>query len=186
MKTRKTLGVMTLALGLAFAFGTTAIAQEANSQRTRKHAKSGKIICVDGAQKTVRAHKAGFKRGAHRLQLTEIQRTQAREMMRQSRQEALAVLTPEQRAKMSEQMKQFRQRKGQTMGQRQPGAMKQYRGMAKQGIRSLNLTADQQAQLKTIRGKRMAEFRAILTPEQQAQIDTFRQGRQRPQAAPQP
>lgn len=44
-------------------------------------------------------------------------------------------------------------------------------GQQQRPFQQLNLTADQKAQLKTVREHAMAKFRQILTPEQQAQLD---------------
>jgi len=138
MKTR----IMTIALALAS--GIT-LAQAQDAQQGGPNA--------DGK-------KPGMARMQQELGLTDEQLKQMREIRQNggTREEAQAVLTPEQQAKAAE-LKKTHQGKGATR-------MK----------KKLGLSDEQVAQVKEIQeaGGSREEIRAVLTPEQQAKFDKMR------------
>jgi len=85
------------------------------------------------------------------------QKAQIRELRKGAHQQIMQVLTPAQKTALK-------------------GAVRNEIRMhhpIRAAFKSINLTADQQAQMKAIRTKAMADFRAILTPEQAQKLDSF-------------
>ena len=104
-------------------------------------------------------HKHGDK-----LNLTADQKAQLKQIHESTRSQIESVLTQTQRDQLAA-AKQQRQ-------QEQPGQ----RGQKAHGIwASLNLTADQKAQIKTIRQNAKQQMDAVLTPEQRQQQQQQRQ-----------
>lgn len=117
------------------------------------------------------AHNGPFER----LGLTDAQKTQIKEIRRNSRTQMDAILTPEQKQQL-EAAKQARQ-----------GQPRQARGQGerpKKGWASLNLTEDQKTKMRGIRESEKNQIQAILTPEQQQKFkefqDNMRSRRQKP------
>jgi protein CpxP len=110
-----------------------------------------------------------------RLGLTDSQKTQIKEIRRNSRAQMEAILTPEQKQQLQA-AKQARQ--GQPRQQRGQGEG------AKKGWASLNLTPEQKTKMREIRESEKNQIQAILTPQQQQQLkefqDNMRSRRQRP------
>lgn len=106
----------------------------------------------------------------NRLNLTDAQKTQMRQIREATRQQIENVLTPEQRNTLRTAMEQRRQQRGQQQAQQ--------RGQRGQVWSSLNLSAEQQAQIKRIRDESRQRMQAVLTPEQQQQMQQMRQERQ--------
>lgn len=109
----------------------------------------------------------------NRLNLTDAQKTQMRQIREATRAQIENVLTQEQKDKLRAAMEQRRQQRGQQQAQQQG-----QRGQRGQVWSSLNLTADQQAQIKRIREESRQKMQAVLTPEQQQQMQQMRQERQ--------
>ncbi len=129
-------------------------------------------------------HHRGFKKVFAQLDLSDAQKTQLKELRKQKRDgnltresfksEMAGILTAEQNAKL-EQIKAQR------------GERKQRRGMKREQMKSLNLTAEQKTQMKGARKELREEFRAqrkeamtakmksILTDEQFAKFQAFQQ-----------
>lgn len=110
-----------------------------------------------------------------RLGLTDSQKTQIKEIRRNSRAQMEAILTPEQKQQL-EAAKQERQ-----------GQPRQARGQGerpKKGWASLNLTEEQKTKMREIKESEKNQIQAILTPQQQQQLkefqDNMRSRRQRP------
>ncbi len=95
---------------------------------------------------------AGTK--ANRLNLTDAQKAQMKQIRDTTRQKIDAVLTPEQR-QLRDTARQNRQRP------------------------NLNLSADQKAQIKAIRDQARSQMDALLTPEQRQLRDQLRQQHQK-------
>ncbi|MBE9227716.1 hypothetical protein IQ264_20020 [Phormidium sp. LEGE 05292] len=110
----------------------------------------------------------------NRLNLTDEQKTQMRQIREATRTQIESVLTQEQKDKLRAAMEQRRAQRGQQQAQ-QSGERRGQRG---QVWASLNLTADQQAQIKRIREESRQKMQAVLTPEQQQQMQQMRQERQ--------
>lgn len=102
-----------------------------------------------------------------KLNLTDAQQQQMRQIKQETRAQIEAVLTPEQRAQM-ETMKQNRQ--GQN-GQRQA---RQGQGRRGGMMASLNLTPEQEASIKQIMESQKARMDQVLTPEQRQQLEQMR------------
>lgn len=100
-----------------------------------------------------------------KLNLTDAQKEQMRQIKQETRAQIQEVLTPEQRAQM-ETMKQNRQ------GQNGQGQARQGRrgGM----MAALNLTAEQEASIKQIMQSQKARMEQVLTPEQRQQMEQMR------------
>jgi Spy/CpxP family protein refolding chaperone len=109
----------------------------------------------------------------NRLNLTDAQKTQMRQIREATRGQIENVLTPEQRNTLRAAKEQRSQQRAQQQGQ-QRGQRGQYR----QVWSSLNLSAEQQAQIKRIRDESRQRMQAVLTPEQQQQMQQMRQNRQ--------
>lgn len=109
------------------------------------------------------------KRGVN-LNLTADQKAQLKQIRESTRTKIEAILTPEQKAQLAA-AKQQRQQ-----GQRGQKA----RGM----WASLNLTADQKAQIKSIRQDAKQQMDAVLTAEQRQQLEQARQQRQQRRQQP--
>ena len=88
-----------------------------------------------------------------RLNLTDAQKAQMRQIRESTRQQIEAILTPEQKAQMAT-ARQQRQRP------------------------NLNLTDEQKARIRTIRQNAQSQIEAMLTPEQKQQLQQLRQERQ--------
>lgn len=101
------------------------------------------------------------------LNLTPEQKTRMAEIQSQTRSQIEAVLTPQQREQLNAAM--------QESGQKRRGA-----------FANLNLTAEQQAQMRQIKQSAKSQMRAVLTPEQQQQLQQMRENRrsQRQQGLP--
>ncbi|MFB2894183.1 hypothetical protein ACE1CI_14830 [Aerosakkonemataceae cyanobacterium BLCC-F50] len=110
----------------------------------------------------------------NRLNLTDAQKTQMRQIREATRTQIENVLTQEQKDKLRAAREQRRQQRGEQQAQ-QGGDRRGQRG---QVWASLNLTADQQAQIKRIREESRQKMQAVLTPEQQQQMQQMRQERQ--------
>ena len=110
----------------------------------------------------------------NRLNLTDAQKTQMRQIREATRAQIESVLTQEQKDKLRAAMEQRRQQREQQQAQ-QGGERRGQRG---QVWASLNLTAEQQAQIKRIREESRQKMQAVLTPEQQQQMQQMRQERQ--------
>lgn len=102
-----------------------------------------------------------------KLNLTDAQKQQMRQIKEETRAQIQEVLTPEQRAQM-ETMKQNRQ--GQN-GQRQA---RQGQGRRGGMMASLNLTEEQKARIKEIMQSQKARMDQVLTAEQRQQIEQMR------------
>ncbi len=101
-----------------------------------------------------------------RLNLSDAQKAQMRALREKTRQEILAVLTPEQRSQVQSAMQS-----GQSW---------------KQAMRSLNLNDAQRQKIREIRLSSRQQRLAILTPEQRAQLEQMRRNRpQKPSIKPQ-
>lgn len=109
----------------------------------------------------------------NRLNLTDEQKTQMRQIREATRAQIENVLTQEQKDKLRAAMEQRRQQRGQQQAQQQGK-----RGQRGQVWSSLNLTSEQQAQIRRIREESSQKMQAILTPEQQQQMQQMRQNRQ--------
>jgi Spy/CpxP family protein refolding chaperone len=94
MKRMKLIGVVALAIGLL-----VAVAAIANAQMMQ-HGRMG-----------FRGRCGAFMRGIHRLNLTDTQKQQARQIAEQAKKDALAVLTPQQQ----QQVQQFMQKRSQRL-----------------------------------------------------------------------
>lgn len=92
------------------------------------------------------------------LNLTPEQRTRMAEIRTQTRAQMEAVLTPQQREQLNAAT--------QESGQRRRGA-----------FANLNLTPEQQAQIRQIRQSAKSQMRSVLTPEQQQQLQQMRENR---------
>lgn len=110
----------------------------------------------------------------NRLNLTDAQKTQMRQIREATRAQIENVLTQEQKDKLRAAREQRRQQREQQQAQ-QGG---ERRGQRSQVWASLNLTAEQQAQIKRIREESRQRMQAVLTPEQQQQMQQMRQERQ--------
>lgn len=109
------------------------------------------------------------KRGVN-LNLTADQKAQLKQIRESTRSQIDAVLTPEQKAQLAS-----------AKQQRQQGQQGQKpRGM----WASLNLTADQKAQIQAIRQDSKQKMDAVLTPEQRQQLEQARQQRQQNRQQP--
>jgi periplasmic protein CpxP/Spy len=110
-----------------------------------------------------------------RLGLTDSQKTQIKEIRRNSRTQMEAILTPEQKQQLQA-AKQERQ--GQPRQERSQGER------PKKGFAFLNLTPEQKTKMREIRESEKNQIQAILTPEQQQQLkefqDNMRSRRQQP------
>jgi len=104
------------------------------------------------------------------LNLTDEQKTQMRQIREATRTQIESVLNQEQKDKL----RAAKEQRGQQQGQQQA----QQRGQGREVWASLNLTADQQAQIKRIREESRQKIQAVLTPEQQQQMQQMRQNRQ--------
>jgi Spy/CpxP family protein refolding chaperone len=102
-----------------------------------------------------------------KLNLSDAQKQQMRQIKEETRAQIEAVLTSEQRAQM-ETMKQNRQ--GQN-GQRQA---RQGQGRRGGMMASLNLTSEQQARIKEIMQSQKARMDQVLTAEQRQQMEQMR------------
>lgn len=109
------------------------------------------------------------KRGVN-LNLSDDQKAQLKQIRESTRSQIESILTPEQKAQLDA-----------AKQQRQPGQ----RGQKARGIwASLNLTADQKAQIKTIRQDAKQKMDAVLTAEQRQQLEQSRQQRQQNRRQP--
>lgn len=115
------------------------------------------------------------KRGV-KLNLTEAQKAQLKQIRQSTRSQMDAILTPEQKAQLNAAKQQRQQR--QSGEQRQPGQKPRDKWAA------LNLTADQKARIQAVRQDAKQKMDAVLTAEQRQQLEQRRQ--QRPQKRPQP
>ncbi|MBW4579064.1 MAG: hypothetical protein KME42_05740 [Tildeniella nuda ZEHNDER 1965/U140] len=109
------------------------------------------------------------KRGVN-LNLTDDQKAQLKQIRESTRSQIESILTPEQKAQLDA-----------AKQQRQSGQ----RGQKVRGMwASLNLTADQKAQIKTIRQDAKQKMDAVLTAEQRQQLEQSRQQRQQNRQQP--
>lgn len=128
-----------------------------------------KPVSTASGQPMLLAQKRG---GWSSLNLTDAQKEQMRQVRESTRTRIEGVLTQAQRD-------QLNAAKGQ-QGQGQRGQ----RGQRRQVWSSLNLTSEQQAQIRQIRQESKQQMEAILTPEQRQQMEQMRQNRRqnRPQS----
>ncbi len=113
-----------------------------------------------------------MERISQKLNLTETQQTQLTQIRTDTKAKMQAVLTPEQQNQLSAaraERQQNRQANGENGGQRQGP-----RG----GMKNLNLTDAQKAELKQIRQEAKAAKDAVLTDTQKAQLAEMKQQRQ--------
>jgi len=106
--------------------------------------------------------------GMQRLNLTEAQKAQMQTIKNNTRTQIEAILTPEQKATLAA-AKQARQ------GERQAGQRQRGQGKKKKGWANLNLTEQQQTQMRQIRESSKQQMQAVLTPEQRQQMQEMRQ-----------
>ncbi|XHX80743.1 MAG: hypothetical protein RBJ76_12660 [Stenomitos frigidus ULC029] len=111
------------------------------------------------------------KRGA-KLNLTEAQKAQLKQIREATRSQIDAILTPEQKAQLDAAKQQRQQRQAGQPGQLgQPGQKPRGKWAA------LNLTADQKASMQAIRQDAKQKMDAVLTAEQRQQLEQRRQQR---------
>ncbi len=108
-----------------------------------------------------------LQRGMNKLNLTDAQKAQLKQLREETKAQIQQILTPDQRAKM--QSFQSNRQPGQ-----QPGNGKKWGGHWKE----LNLTDAQKQQIRQIRENAKQKMQAILTPEQRAMLQQNRQERQ--------
>ncbi len=100
-----------------------------------------------------------------KLNLTDAQKEQMRQLRKETRDQIQSVLTQEQKDKIQA-MRASRQ------GQNNQG---QNRQEIRKGMASLNLTDEQKAKIKAIRQAQKARMEAILTEQQKQQLEQMRQ-----------
>ncbi|MBW4475591.1 MAG: P pilus assembly/Cpx signaling pathway, periplasmic inhibitor/zinc-resistance associated protein [Tolypothrix brevis GSE-NOS-MK-07-07A] len=102
------------------------------------------------------------------LGLTDAQKTQIKEIRRNSRTQMEAILTPEQKQQLeaAKQARQDQPRQERSQGER-----------PKKGFASLNLTPEQKTKMREIKESEKNQIQAILTPEQQQQLKEFQDNR---------
>ncbi|HEY9639855.1 MAG TPA: Spy/CpxP family protein refolding chaperone, partial [Coleofasciculaceae cyanobacterium] len=106
------------------------------------------------------------------LNLTAAQRTQAEEILKASHDQVQTILTPEQQQQLRELRQSHRAGRHGLLGEMPPELAQR-----------LNLTEDQQAQLKQIRENTRNQVENVLTAEQQQQLQAaIAQGQERPEA----
>lgn len=93
-----------------------------------------------------------------KLNLTDAQKAQMKQIRESTRAKIEAVLTDEQKVQLRTAMQQ--------------------QGKDRQAFRNLNLTDDQQAKIRAIRQESRKQMDEVLTPEQRAQLQQQRQTRQ--------
>lgn len=104
-----------------------------------------------------------------KLNLTDAQKNQLKQIRESTRAQIDEVLTAEQKA----QMEKF---KAERQAQRGQGQRPQQRGeRGKKGFAALNLSEDQKAQIKKIMESSKAQTQAVFTPEQREQMKQFRE-----------
>ncbi|BAZ33118.1 hypothetical protein NIES4074_56280 [Cylindrospermum sp. NIES-4074] len=104
-----------------------------------------------------------------KLNLTDAQKNQIKEIRRSTRTQIEAVLTPEQREKLKAEYEARR-------GQRQQGQRPRQEGQGRrQPFASLNLTEGQKAEIKKIMESSKQQIQAVYTPEQREQLKQFRE-----------
>lgn len=96
--------------------------------------------------------------GRQRLQLTQEQKAKMAEIRNNTRSQIEAILTPQQKEQLKAAMQEPRQRRRETFA-------------------ALNLTPEQQTQMRQIRQSAKSQFEAVLTPEQRQQMQQNRQFR---------
>ncbi len=105
-----------------------------------------------------------------KLNLTDAQKEQMRQIKKETRDQMQAILTQEQQEKLKSLMQN---RRGQSrQGQNQQGQNRQAR---RNVMAELNLTDDQKAKIKQIMEQQKARMQQVLTPEQQQQLEQMRQ-----------
>ena len=100
------------------------------------------------------------------LNLTPEQKTKMQQLRASTQSQIDAVLTDEQRQKLA-----------QVKAQRPAKARQDRRQAMGDTWKSLNLTTEQQARIKTIRQSSKQQLNAILTPEQQTKLKSFKRDR---------
>ncbi len=114
-------------------------------------------------------HKEWHKNGPYKsLNLTPDQKAQIKTIHESTRSQIQAVLTPAQQAQLKAERAKHKAEHQQ--GQHQGGERKKG-GM----FGSLNLSADQKAQIKQIRESEKQQVQAVLTPDQQAKMKKIRE-----------
>ena len=116
---------------------------------------------------TTRQHQGKWDK----LNLSDQQKEQLRQIHNETRTQMEAILTPQQ----LEQLKTARQNRQ----ARQPGQAGQARQGGKRGfMTALNLSDEQKAKIKEIMDAQKSRIQAVFTPEQQQQLQQLRQQRQ--------
>lgn len=117
-----------------------------------------------------------MERMAQKLNLSDSQKTQLKELRKATKAKIKAVLTPEQQAKLEAakaERKQQWQEYRKNGGTRPQGRRKGKRMLFKQ----LNITEEQRAEMKRIRQEAKAARDNILTADQKAQLEQLKQQR---------
>lgn len=96
-----------------------------------------------------------MQRGMNKLNLTDAQKAQMKQLRQETQAEIEQILTTEQRAKMQ--------------------SLKQSGGKMRGAMKELNLSAEQKQQIRQIREKSQQKLQAILTDEQRALMQQKRQ-----------
>ncbi len=114
---------------------------------------------------------------AQKLNLTAAQKTQMAAIKQRTQTKIRTVLTPAQQTQFDA-VRAEHQKRHEAMkanGGKRPDGKQGERKGAYGGMRSLNLTDAQKAQMKSIHAAARAEMQAVLTPEQQAQMQQLKQ-----------
>jgi periplasmic protein CpxP/Spy len=123
----------------------------------------GQPLLAQGGQGQTQGNTRKHRGAWAKLNLSETQKQQMRDLHKETREKIQAVFTDEQKAKLK--------------AAREQGRQGQNRQSRKDMMASLNLTEEQKATLKSIRQEQKAKMDSILSKEQKAQLEQMRSSR---------